>query len=275
MSQLEYQESQDDRVETEWRGNLYEAGTENVRKFLDANDLPGAKKYIESIPDQETRNDLYTLISKSDTAVNKVEKYYHNEQAMNTIRHGIDQGFLVIADNDGVEKTWPMDTPSQANMVARHLGLSDVSHWKSIDDYIAQGGASGEITQTLVNDTLRSVVSDKGKVSTTKQIDKNYPGMYNYAMENWPKGELYNRDKLRKIVSQGIADGEVVKGGWVDWDASYRKAIEDGEGSDWLPDVDDAEEVRIIKILQARNIEIDEQKIREYKKHITLGIPRN
>jgi hypothetical protein len=170
-----------------------------------------------------------------------------------------------------------MNTPSQANIVARHLGLSDPSHWKSIDDYVAQGGSTGEITQTRVTDSLRSLVTDSSKVGTPKSINKNYPGLYNYVMDEWPKGELYSREKLRKIVSQGIASGEVPGGAWYinDDEGSYQEAVQRGEGDEWMPDVTDNEKENIIQKLQAAGETVTEQKIKEYQKHIVLGIQRN
>jgi len=146
---------------------------------------------------------------------------------------------------------------------------------KSSLSYLEKGGMAGQLKQPMVDEAYKAVRPKMGK-------SWNIPAdLFDRVLSQLKPDEFPTREVLKKIIANLYMDGEAMGSGlfW-DGDKNYLKALRDGEGEIWLPDVSREEEKVIRDILkkQKPGLRITDKHIRLFKKHSrdyedSMGVP--
>jgi len=153
------------------------------------------------------------------------------------------------------------------------------SQIKSALRYQEKGGQAGVLTQTAINLAYQSLKPNSKKKASAD--------LYDHVLSQLKPGEYPTHERLKDIISNFYVEGEASsKDAWglgYGQDMNYLKALKEGWGDDWLPDVTKAEAAIIKELLQEKHPdeEITEEDIRWYKKHapptaeqpFLMGIP--
>lgn len=158
----------------------------------------------------------------------------------------------------------------------KYSGSLTKSDMNDLFDFFDKGGSVGDISYSKI----KEIFYDKTK-NKAEEEPELFNKVYDYTANHIKStGNTPTPNELRKIMSNALVEGEVVKGGgfWsVDPNLSYVDAVRQGKVSLWLPEVTSDEE-NIIKneIKQANKellklgidlIPINEIQIRKWKKY--------
>ena len=87
-------------------------------------------------------------------------------------------------------------------------------------------------------------------------------------------GEKANADSITRAVNKFLMEGSFIRPGKWDKSMTYGKAVEEGVGASWLPDLTPEEEDYIQFTLSSDGVSnITEHKMRVYKREQIMGLP--
>lgn len=162
-----------------------------------------------------------------------------------------------------------------AHLEAEYSPYMTPGVFEKIRKYYEEGGNISSVK----NATLKQIfLHYTGKSPEDKK--ELYEAFWNHTIDSLIPGEKPTEDFLRKNAVKFFTEGEKRgRGLGYGKDMTYGQALEKGVADTWLPEVTDEEKEMIIKKIKKYNkkypdnpVNIDEIKIREYKKYIILGI---
>lgn len=192
------------------------------------------------------------------------KKTYENLAATDNIRKVIDRGYL--DGKDGARL--PVSESVVRQLAAQHALTAEQT--ESVTGYMKQGGMKGALTITQVEKTYEYMTGGR-KYDDDR---KKYPNLFDQVKERLVPGQEITADNLNKAMAPLLAEGEIVAGGFYDANATYGAAAAVGQGDQWMPNVDAAEEKAFAKGLRDVGVgNITPAVIRKFKKYQVLGYP--
>ena len=203
-----------------------------------------------------------------------------NSQFERKKRGDIDSVLGVYADARALINKGEIKSITQLEPFLADLSNSDGDGLKK---FFEKGGVLGTLTDARGREIFKTVTQGKEDPRDEGAGALLYQRAWNYVEQ-----ELKNTDKptatdseIKKLMSQAVADGEQITGGFIDPDMTYAEAVLRGLGKVWLPEIaDKIERTQIDNGLRLANetlpgedkIALTEKNRRIYKKHIILEI---
>lgn len=235
-----------------------------LKKARDDSDYLAFKKFQEYASGQGlTPSQAITAVDQaanmSEGAKEKVKKYYTGEADKPTPenREKARQGLVLVdagalAENEAIERyAWDHGLTGQQK--------------EALYNQRDEGGNKIKVTYSSVNTAYKRLKDTKADISVEQ---------FETVKNSFPPGSSVNDNTISDHISKLIMGGEIQDGGFgYGKDMTYLKALEQGQGGSWLPDVTGREEREIRMILQSKGVtNITDQRIREYKKREIMGI---
>ena len=267
------------------------------------------KQWINSVPDRELRAKYQTLLD-SDIKAEETKQAGINQQIISSVvseveRKGMskNQAWAYVQANPdmvkGIDRAG-MQQLEKELVTERHVTVKNQQDADSIKYWIDKG--RGQITRDQVQaacfqkDLTNAQVADvldyydgAGKMASATYSKINdevkrqaedekgildMPGAYEEILNLLPDGEKANADSITRAVNKFLMEGSFIRPGKWDKSMTYGKAVEEGVGASWLPDLTPEEEDYIQFTLSSDGVSnITEHKMRVYKREQIMGLP--
>ena len=267
------------------------------------------KQWINSVPDRELRAKYQTLLD-SDIKAEETKQAGINQQIISSVvseveRKGMskNQAWAYVQANPdmvkGIDRAG-MQQLEKELVTERHVTVKNQQDADSIKYWIDKG--RGQITRDQVQaacfqkDLTNAQVADvldyydgagKRASATYSKINDevkrqaedekgilDMPGAYEEILNLLLDGEKANADSITRAVNKFLMEGSFIRPGKWDKSMTYGKAVEEGVGASWLPDLTPEEEDYIQFTLSSDGVSnITEHKMRVYKREQIMGLP--
>ena len=209
--------------------------------------------YVQANPDMVKGIDRAGMQQLEKELVTERHVTVKNQQDADTIKYWIDKGRGQIT-RDQV----------QAACFQKDLTNAQVA---DVLDYYDGAGKMASATYSKINDEVKRQAEDEKGIL-------DMPGAYEEILNLLPDGEKANADSITRAVNKFLMEGSFIRPGKWDKSMTYGKAVEEGVGASWLPDLTPEEEDYIQFTLSSDGVSnITEHKMRVYKREQIMGLP--